>query len=259
MDNEKRLSKWILPTIIVASVLLLCSTILAVAFKRELIYWYRNSKARSAERYWKEKSRKEMFLQFSKKEQNELSAIKGTVSVTEKPLNANFPYAWLGRPLANPLPEDCFSASGDHLAQMKLHWEERGYDGFQYCNLKDNAFTWNSFLKTVILFTEKGLVKRIRCILEFENLMAVKKEYSALSYDLANKYGLPIKEEFEIHKGYEESSEAYDNKRVRAFRTFQAKDCNITIGISKSNSILIEYYFPKKRNENEKEPLTERN
>lgn len=193
----------------------------------------------------KNRNRKEMILQFSNKEQEELSAKKGTVSASEAPLY-DLPYVWLGKPISKPLPKECSALSGDKLTQVKQSWKNFGYDGFYGCNLKKAHNKWNDFLYSVLIYTDREVVKRVRWGLHYEDLSTLKKEYSILSYYLAKKYGLPTSENYEIEKGYEDNLEAYQNGKIKAYRIFQAKDVNIVIRISKENDVLIDYYFPKK-------------
>jgi len=250
-DSEKiRSSKWVLPIIVLTSIAMICGTVLIITFKTEIKERVAESRAEREAKIVEEKRKARPFLQFSKEDKTRLLARQGLTSITEKPIG-NVPFAWLGKPLPTPLPKGCVPEEKPYIESITLIWREKGYDGFYTFDLKERkVITSNPFFKSLIIFTKKGEIKRLRMILEVEAehkndnpFSILKKEYEALGYEYAEKFGLPIEDIFELDKGYEDNEEnAFKYDRGNAHRTYKAKEGKVEISLD-HNSITIDYFL----------------
>jgi len=251
-NSEKiRSSKWVLPIIVLTSIAIICGTVLIITFKTEIKERVAKSRAEREAKIVEEKRKGRPFLQFSKEDKTRLLARQGLTSITEKPIG-NVPFAWLGKLLPTPLPKGCVPVEKPYIESITLIWREKGYDGFYDFDLKEGkVIRSNPFFKSLTIFTKKGEIKRLRMILEVEGdhnkiddpFSILKREYEALGYEYAEKFGLPIEDIFKVDKGYEDNEEnAFKYDRGNAHRTYKAKEGKVKISLD-HNIIKIDYFL----------------
>jgi len=251
MKDSKKLigQKWILPIIILVSVAMACMTVLIITFRDDIKEYFAEVKDAREAKSLEENMKSRRYLQFSKEEKARLLVKQGLTSITEKQIG-NVPFAWLGKSLRTPLPEWCNPVGKSYEESVLLIWKEKGYDGFYACNLKKGAIIKEyPFYKDLAIFTKNGEIKFLRFILEidtergpFDNTFSIlRREYDALGYEYAEKFGIPIEEVYDIDKGYENNeAEAFKYDRGKAFRTYKAKEGEVQI-ILEHNHIKIDY------------------
>ena len=236
------------------SVILLCATFLVVSFRKELGAWRANSRAAAAEktekRAWDDLLAQAANLSFDEETRVELGAKLGTVSITDGPL-ANPDFLTLGAELPKPLPDWCKPLTGDFRDRVQASYAEYGYDGFIICSPVPSLITDIPHTSSIVIFLSGGETSRIRFNVEPPGFSEENtdfklciREYVALSSMLAEKYGLPETETFDVSAGYEDDVEtAWINDRLSAHRVFKANDGEINI-VLRSSNIFIMYSTP---------------
>lgn len=251
-DPEKiRNSKWIMPVAILISILLICITALIITFREDIGEHFAKSQEEKEARKIEQELKAKKSLQFSKEERERLIAKQGLTSITEKPLG-NVPFASLGKQLPDQLPKWCTSMEKSaYWESGVLLWKRKGYDGFHSCDLRGNVILPGPFYKSLIIFTKKNEIRRLRWILDIDSepgglglrgrFSILNREYIALSYKYAETYGVPIEDIYEIEKGYEENEEeAFKYERAKANRTYKAIDGEVIIVLN-YDDIWIDY------------------
>lgn len=256
MRNSGKLisSKWILPIIILISVAMVCMTVLIITFRVEIKEYLVKAKTEKEAKSLEEKKKSKRYLQFSKEEKTRLLAKQGLTSITERQIG-NIPFAWLGKSLPVPLPKWCKTIEKPYLESVSLIWQKWGYDGFYMCNLKEGEVILGHQFSELVIFTRKGEIRHLRWILKLESkhstsdntFLILKKEYEALGYEYAKKFGIPIEDVYEIDKGYEDNEEeAFKYNRGNAHRTYKAKEGEVDI-ILEYEHIKIDYSLDVKK------------
>lgn len=178
-------------------------------------------------------------LQFSDTDRDKLLKKQGLTSIKDKPIG-NIPFVQLGKPLPQKTIKNWLIIP-KHYEMSLENWDA---DNAYYCDLKDEVLPqWNLFAKTLVLYSKDLKIKGIKWILEIDgkNFLLLKREYMALGYEFAEKYGLPIKDVFEIDKGYADNvEEAFKYERAKAKRIYLAKEGEVRISIYR-NDIRVEY------------------
>jgi hypothetical protein len=101
-------SKWIMPVVVLISILLICITALVITFREDIKDRLARGQKEKETRKIEEELKAKKYLQFSSKERERLIAKQGLTSITEEPLG-NIPFASLRKQLPDKLPAWCMS------------------------------------------------------------------------------------------------------------------------------------------------------